>query len=92
MNRNQQSKSKNEQKNSNDEEDEVGQEEDDDEEIINKYTEKMSKYTVTDLEKDLAFELVQSNPTIFTIKDGNGRIPKDEPKTGIEAILEQYRK
>ena len=63
-----------------------------DEEVINKYTEKISEYTVTDLEKDLAFELVQSNPTIFTIKDGNGRIPKDEPKTGIEAILEQYRK
>ena len=63
-----------------------------DEEVINKYTEKMSEYTVKDLEKDLAFELVQSNPSIFTANGGSGRVPKDEPKTGIEAILEQYRK
>lgn len=63
-----------------------------DEEVINKYTEKMSEYTVKDLEKDLAFELVQSNPSIFTVNNGSGRVPKDEPKTGIEAILEQYRK
>lgn len=64
-----------------------------DEEVINKYTEKMSEYTVANLEKDLAYELVQANPTIFTKGGINSpRIPKEGMKTGIEAILEQYVK
>lgn len=63
-----------------------------DEETINKYTEKISEYTVANLEKDLAYELVKSNPSLFTASAQTHRIPKDEPKTGIEAILENYKK
>lgn len=62
-----------------------------DETIIDKYTEKISEYTIADLEKDLAFELVQANPSIFTANP-QGRIPKDTPKSGLEAILEKYVK
>ena len=61
-------------------------------EIIQKYTEKISEYTAMDLEKDLAYELVQSKPSIFT-KEDNPRYRKDEEHlSGITAILEQYRK
>lgn len=61
-------------------------------EIIQKYTEKISEYTAMDLEKDLAYELVQSKPSIFT-KENNPRYRKDdEHLNGITAILEQYRK
>lgn len=61
-------------------------------EIIQKYTENISEYTAMDLEKDLAYELVQSKPSIFT-KENNPRYRKDEEHlSGITAILEQYRK
>lgn len=62
-----------------------------DEEVISKYTENLVEYTVTDLEKDLAYELVQATPTLFT-SSAHKLIPKDEPKIGIDAILEQYKK
>lgn len=61
-------------------------------EIIQKYTENISEYTAMDLEKDLAYELVQSKPSIFT-KENNPRYRKDEEHlSGITAILEQYKK
>lgn len=60
--------------------------------IIDKYTEKISEYNLIDLEKELAFELVNSNPTIFTNNSSIRRIPKDEQKKGIDAILEQYKR
>ena len=64
-----------------------------DEEVIAKYTEKISEYSVSNLEKDLAFELVQANPTIFTTNPQSLRVPKDNtPKEGIERILEKYKK
>ena len=61
------------------------------EEIISEYTNKIDEYTIENLEKELAFELVQSNPSIFSFKE-EPMIPIDEPKTGIEAILEKYKK
>lgn len=62
-----------------------------DEEVINKYNKKMTEYSVTDLDKELAFELINANPSIFN--NQTGYIPKDTvPTSGIESILEKYRK
>lgn len=60
-------------------------------EILDQYKEKISEYTILDLEKDLAYELVNSNPNVFTKMPQ--KVLKDEgPKSGIEEILLKYRK
>ena len=61
-------------------------------EILTSYREKIADYTASDLDKDLAYELVKSNPAIFTKNPQPQYIPKDEPKGGIEEILAKYRK
>lgn len=61
-------------------------------EILKPYREKISEYSVSDLDKDLAYELVKSNPTIFTKNPQPQYVPKDEPKGGIEEILAKYKK
>ena len=48
-------------------------------------------YTKESLEKELSYELVKATPSIFSL-EGQGQIlPKDNPPTGIEAILEKYK-
>ena len=61
-------------------------------EILTSYREKITDYTASDLDKDLAYELVKSNPAIFTNNPQPQYIPKDGPKGGIEEILAKYRK
>lgn len=61
-------------------------------EILTSYREKIADYTASDLDKDLAYELVKSNPAIFTKNLQPQYIPKDGPKGGIEEILAKYRK
>lgn len=63
-----------------------------DETILSGYTdEKIADYTVEQLDKELAYELVKSNPTVFT--KAPSLIPKDDtPKGGIEGILDKYKK
>lgn len=65
-----------------------------DEDVMQKYTEKLNEYSVSDLEKELAFELVNANPTIFShqTQSESGYIPKDSHTSGVEGILEKYRK
>ena len=63
-----------------------------DEEVLDTYSNKLSEYTVSELDKDLAYELVKSNPAIFTKNPQVQYIPKEEPKGGIEEILAKYRK
>ena len=65
-----------------------------DEDVIQKYTEKLNEYSVSDLEKELAFELVNANPTIFSYQaqSESGYVPKDSHTSGVEGILEKYRK
>lgn len=61
------------------------------EEILTSYREKISEYnSAKDLDKELAYELKQSNPTVFTKTPQY--IPKDHSTTGIEAILAKYKK
>ena len=62
------------------------------EEILASYQEKISEFTAIDLDKELAYELKKNNVTVFSKNPNPGFIPKDEPKTGIEAILSKYKK
>lgn len=62
-----------------------------DEEQLESFKEKIDEFTKEDLDKELAFVLVQSKSTIFT-NDNSGFVPKDEETlTGIEAILERQK-
>lgn len=62
-------------------------------EVIEKYSANIDNYTAIDLKKELAYELVQNNPSIFSKKNISGYVPKDgEPSGGIEEILLKYKK
>lgn len=62
-----------------------------DEEEIAQFKEKIDEFTKEELDKEMAFVLVQTKSTIFTHEE-DGFIPKDEPHlTGIEAILERQK-
>ena len=61
------------------------------EEQLKDFRDNIDSFTKEQIDKELAFVLVQSKSTIFT-NDDNGFIPKDEPAlTGIEAILERQK-
>ena len=63
-----------------------------DAEEIDKFRERVDEFTKEELDKELAFVLVQTKSTIFANEDSDGFIPKDEPTlTGIEAILERQK-
>ena len=62
------------------------------EEQLKKFRDDIDSFTKEQLDKELAFVLVQTRSTIFTDNDNNGFIPRDEPAlTGIEAILERQK-
>lgn len=62
-----------------------------DEEQINDFREKLDTFTKEELDKELAFVLVQTKSTIFTHED-SGFVPKDEPSlSGLEAALEKQK-
>lgn len=60
--------------------------------IIDKYTSTIDDYDAEMLKKELAYELVQSNPSIFAKDTQKGFVPKEAPKSGIEEILLKYKK
>ena len=62
------------------------------EEILNSYKEKISDYTVEELDMRLAYELKKSNSSIFTKNSDEGFVPKDTPADGLTAILSKYKK
>lgn len=62
-----------------------------DEDDLKGFKEKINEYTREELDKELAFVLVQTKSTIFT-HDESGFVPKDEPQlSGVEAILERQK-
>ena len=64
------------------------------EDVLNTYKEKIEDMTTDELEKELAFALVQTKPTLFSNNnDGiSGRAPKDDmPEEGIAGILSRYK-
>ena len=62
------------------------------EDVLKNYTEKMSEYSVDDLDMHLAYELKKSNSTIFSKNPGEGFVPKETPADGLTAILSKYKK
>ena len=61
------------------------------EEVLATYTEeRIASFTATELDKELAYEVKKSNPSVFS--KNIQLIPKDEQLTGIEAILAKYKK
>ena len=63
------------------------------EDVIDSYRKNMSEFTLEALDKELAFELVKSNPSIFSLEDSDSfRIHKNESthKSEIEQLLDKY--
>ena len=62
-----------------------------DAEVIAKYN--LDDYSAKDLDKELAYELVSTNQSVFT-EQGAGAtfIPKEEPLSGLEQLLNKYKK
>lgn len=62
------------------------------EEQLETFKENIDSYTKDELDKELAFVLVQSKSTSIFTNDNGDFVPKDEPMlTGIEAILERQK-
>ena len=64
-------------------------------ETIATYSSKLNEYSdVKALDKDLAYELVLNNQSVFSnnSQPQNAYVPKDEPVGGLEGILSKYRK
>lgn len=61
------------------------------EDTLKKY-EDLDKFTVSQLNKELALELVDSNPSIFSLDVKPQYVPKDTPATGVAGILDKYKK
>jgi thioredoxin-related protein len=64
-----------------------------DAEVIESFKTKIDEMTKEELDKELAYVLVQSQPTLFTHKENDpGYVPKEEtPLSGIEGILTRYK-
>lgn len=62
------------------------------EEVLESYRAKIDEYTVIELDKELAYELKKTNPTVFSKESETGYTPKDGLKGGIEEILSKYVK
>lgn len=60
--------------------------------ILSNYYEKIDDYTIDDLEKELAYELVKSDSTIFSDKEEEGLMPVESPMTGLEALISKHKK
>ena len=64
-----------------------------DAEVIEPFKEKIEDMTKNELDRELAYALVQSQPALFTKNENDPEIlPKDEPVlSGIEGILSRYK-
>lgn len=63
-----------------------------DEDTLKSYAERLGEFTVTDLEKELSYEVVKNDESIFTASDNGGYVPQEQQLTGLEALLTKYKK
>lgn len=61
-------------------------------EVLEAYEEKISDYTVEELDMRLAYELKKHNSSIFTKDSEEHYVPKDTELSGLAAILSKYKK
>ena len=59
------------------------------EEVLSAFSEKLDDYSVLELDKELAYTLRKTNPTVYTKTPQY--FPNDEPKSGIEEILDRFK-
>lgn len=60
-------------------------------EVIDRYSDEIDNYSLEDLKKELAYELVESSDTIFSNNtEKTVYVPKNSLVSGIEGILAQY--
>lgn len=62
------------------------------EDIIANYELKIDEYSVEDLDKDLAYELVKTDSSLFSMNPSSKRTPIDQNFSGIESLLSKYNK
>lgn len=63
------------------------------EETLNDFTAKIDEFTALDLEKELAYTLMKSNPSVFSKSTQTNYVPKDDAvKSGLEEVLSKYKK
>lgn len=61
--------------------------------VIEAYNAKLGEYSVKELDKELAYELVSADQSIFSNGGRSGYIPKDDaPVSGLEGLLAKYAK
>jgi predicted nucleic acid-binding Zn-ribbon protein len=61
-------------------------------EITNKYRFEINTYTLDNLEKELAYELVKNDSTILSSQSDDQYIPSESTPTGLAALLSKYQK
>lgn len=62
-------------------------------EVLEEYRAKVDEFTLEVLKKELAFSLVEANPSLFTAQEDPHYVPKDNGTSGgIEEILAKYKK
>lgn len=62
-------------------------------EILEGYRNRVTEFSLSDLKKDLAFDLVETNPSIFSNQGQSQYVPKDNVVVGgIEEVLAKYKK
>lgn len=63
------------------------------EETIGKFKDNLDNYSVANLERELAYELVQSDATIFNVRNTEPLIPVNTMESnGLTSILAKYKK
>lgn len=60
------------------------------EDILDQYRQNYDKYSVVDLDKELAYQLKCANPSVFS--KAPAYLPVEQPLTGVEQILSKYDK
>lgn len=61
------------------------------EDVLDVYRDDLDKYSVLELDKELAYALKKSNASIFT-SNTPAFVPKEQEEGGIESILSRYNK
>lgn len=62
--------------------------------VVESYREKLGEFTISNLQKELALELVSNDPSIFNLEEQNGFVPKGNgyEEGSLEALLSKYKK
>ena len=62
--------------------------------VVESYREKLGEFTISNLQKELALELVSNDPSIFNLEEQKGFVPNGNgyEEGSLEALLSKYKK